>query len=733
MPSDLYSGNSAYQFNGTASRSGTSITVAISATKLSGSGYWTNGSNPWAINIGAQDYSGTWSYDFRGGAPMTLQITSRTRSSLTPGNWGWGASSTLDNGIGSASVSGSVTVPVNSPSAPTIGTITRNSDTSHTVAWTRNASVSAPYTAQLVQRRDWDGFGWNSWTTVATIGTDYTTSGAQSYTDTTTIANRLYQWRIGGQNASGTAYSAASGNAFTTPGTPKTLVAEKQSSGSIILTWTDSVTYSNYTTTLEYSTNGGSSWSALTSTGSGVQTYTHASPPAGSSIIYRARTVVNASGSVGHGLTSGWRQSNTVPLTAPPLTPSNLSPSGIAYDADDARTFTWKHNTADSSAQTAYSLRYRIVGAPTWTTIAKTTSTSQSRSMAGGTFVNGNVYEWQVQTWGAHTDPSPWSASATFTASNPPSATITNPVHPYGSALVNATWTYFDPEGTAQSSWEAKLFKNDVVIESRSGSGAATSTTFNTRLDDDTEYELQVRVRDGSLLWSAWDSIIFTTSFPQPPVPSFTMNWDQTQGSVQLSITNPAPGVGEVAATYNVIERSTDGEEWTVVNASAPVSTTSADPEAPLNQELFYRVTAWSDLPSASAPVSNSIVVPGDMGYWNAGAGFGVALQLRVGFRNPPKIDLSSGLAQKSLHYFAGRTRPVEFSGTAVLREGSVEFMVTSLEEKRIAEVLSLLPAPHLFRLPDGLHMYASIEPVDIERIEPNAYTVSTSVVEVEK
>jgi hypothetical protein len=172
---------------------------------------------------------------------------------------------------------------------------------------------------------------------------------------------------------------------------------------------------------------------------------------------------------------------------------------------------------------------------------------------------------------------------------------------------------------------------------------------------------------------------------------------------------------------------------WTIVRDTAPVNTTVGDPESPLNIEVFYRVTAWSSLPSASNPVEESIVVSSNVGYWSAGPGFGISLPLRVGYKNPPKIDLSSGLAQKRIHYFAGRQFPVEFAGAAVQREGSVELLVTNLDDKLIAEQLSLLPAPHLFRLPDGLYMYASIQPVEIQRVDRDAYTVATKVTEVQK
>lgn len=881
-----FSGNANYRMDATPSRSGNTISVSLSVTKTWGSGYYTSSPQSWSIWIDGTNYTGTWTYDFQGATPKTIGITTQAKGGMPPGVKGWSASVNMAGGIGTAYAEGTLEIPPNAPAAPTIQAPVRTNDNSNTVYWYDNASASAPYTGLQVQRQAHEG-NWGAWTGLAN-GPNGSIAGNRSYGDFSTVANRVYQYRILASNGSGDAYSATSLMVFTTPGAPSSLTAIKEASGSITLNLTQSVLHTEYKTTLEYSTDGGTTWTALTTLNRSVLTYSHASPPTGAGIKYRARVLIDATGHVGNGLTSAWTESATVPLQSPPNPPSNLTPNGVAFTAVNAQTFTWKHNTVDSSAQTAYEIQYREVGVTAWTTTGKITSTAQSRLFAANTFLNGKQYEWQVRTYGAHATASGWSSTAVFTASALPTATVTVPGATLGSALLTTTWTYFDTEGTAQSAWEATLLQNAVVLESLAGSGTATSAAFKTRLTDATAYSVQVRVRDGSGLWSAWSTKAFSTSFPMPSTPLVATAWDDIQGAVQLTMNNaartnlardpipraltdwyasggtkvlstfsdgvtpafqatqtsntttyifstgaqgtftpgepitlsalvefpdlvpgetyvvrahsqtgnvyytsgqvtitPVAGVQRISVTtivpaggfpandlnlsivgairpigyrmrmgqvliertaevrpftfgnatpvFNQVYRSTNNVDWTLVLDKAPLNTTISDPEAPLGTEVFYRVVAWSDLPSSAAPSVVSIVVPGMAGYWSAGPAFGVVIPMWYGYKNPPAIDLDSGLAEKTLHYFAGRTYPVEFAGSAVERTGAVSFLIMSEEAKRQVERLSLLPAPHLFRLPDGLFMYASIGPVQLRRVDRGAYTVELKVQEVAK
>lgn len=734
MSTAYFSGDSRYYVVLAASRSGFIIYGSLTAYFTGGTGAWnSDGSGTaWGSHIAGPEGSGTWTYDFRNASAVTVWQGSNVAPS--PGTYMVGGWATMADGKGSAYPANLwISVPPNPPAAPSTPTVTQVSDTSTTVAWNRNATTAAPYSSQQVQRKERTPLGlWSDWAAVATVSTAYSNTGSHSITDST-VSNREYRYRIKASNSAAENLSAESASIFTTPAAPATLVAEKQASGSIDISLTQAVTFQAYQTVLKYSMNGGTSWNALTTLGSGVLSYNWATPPAGSSVVLSATVKVNSAGSQGHGLVSAGTLSNVVPLTAPPNAPSSLSPNGTTFNGASASEFKWNHNTVDSSNQTAYELRYREVGVTPWTTAGKKTSTVQGATLPAGTFTNGKSYQWEVRTWGVHADPSPYSPTATFQASAPPSVAVISPGAVLGAALVTVVWTFYDPEGSAQSLWEASLMQGGNQLEFQSGSGAVFSVPFATRLSDATQYQVQVRGRDGAGMWSAWDQQTFTTSFPMPAVPAIAVAWNVELGSASVTISNPTVA-GKPAVIENWILRSVDnGATWDRVD-TAPVNGTGFDKTVPLGiPNVLYKVVAWSNLPSSSESVAKAISTVSDRGYWSARLPNDVVLQMHINQGAAPKIDVTTGSHVKTLHWFAGRTRPVETVGEASLVTGSVEFVVPSVQQRDTAREMALMPAPHLFRLPDGTTLYCSIGPITDVRLADGWYKLTFAVTEVDK
>lgn len=714
-----------------ASRSGTSVTVTFGNSASNG------GHTAIGYSIQYSKDGGAWT------GTVNDVSSGYTFTGLTKGSK-YKFRVYLRNDIGSSTAreSGEVTIPLDPPAAPGTPSAVRVSDTSQTVSWTRNASATAPVTSQQLQRREYANGAWGAWATTNTVSTAYTTNGTNSVTNTT-VANRAYEYRVKALNGSGETYSPVFSYVLTTPAAPTSFVAEKQTSGAINLTLVQGISHQLYKTTVEYSLDGGSTWTALTTLNSGVLTYSWASPPSGSAVVLRARVFNVSSGDPGDGLTSAWKQSNSVALTAPPNAPSSLDPNGPVFDAALARLFKWKHNPVDSSVQSAYEIQYRI-GAAAWTTTGKITSSTQSRTFAADTFVNGNTYEWQVRTWGAHATASPWSASATFKTSAPPSVTISSPADGVllGEAKVLAEWIFSDPEATIQSMWEAQLLNDEgQTLEAPSGSGPTTSYLFATTLTDATVYQLRVRVRDGDSLWSDWDQVTFTTAFPVPLTPLILQaGWDETTGAANFGVENPE---GDPAVVYNNMLRSLDGGQTWELIGTIPPNGEGVDPTIPLGVDVQYKLVAWTDLPSSSesevVTINSFYAADGTYvgartgGYWSAGEGFYEVVRMNKGHNDPPKMDLSSGLAFKTLHYFAGRTRPVETVGEATQREGQVEFLVGTVAEMQAARRMAMLPAPHLIRLPDGTYLFGSVSEVDDQRLKDGWYAISFDITEVDR
>lgn len=618
------------------------------------------------------------------------------------------------------------------PAAPSTPTVTRVSDSFHTVNWNRVASTAAPYTSQQLQRAQAvAGGGWSSWAGISAINTRYTNNGSHSVTDNGTAANRKYKNRVKAANTVGERYSAESAVYYTTPATPTVLTAEKLSDTSIKLTFNTAVPYSEYRSYLQYSLNGGSTWSVLATVSSGVTEYTWNTVPSGSSVIFRISTGVYDSGKIGHDLRSGYKLSNEVPLLAPPLAPTVVSPNGIALKSNTPIIFRWKHNSADSSSQQSFEVfRKYGTGATPWSSFGRVYSSQDYFIIPEGE-VSRSDYLWQVRTWGAHPNPSPRSAVANITISDPPIATITAPGAVVTQSRVSISWTYSDTETPSQAAWEAELIGDSGVLEVRSGTGTQSSLTFNTRLENFSNYQAAVRVMDGVNIWSDWDQHSFSTDFDQPLEPTLTVFFDEESGSVQLDVDNP---VDPLTLSHNEILRSNDGGNTWETAATIPINGTGFDNAVTIGLDsVLYKAVAWTSLPSSKESVAQSVATFSDRGYWSVGTDFELMIPLKINIKKPPKIDLTTDLHSKTLHYFAGRTLPTETAGDALAVSGSVEFAVNSVEQLTQVRQMAKLPAPHLFRLPDGTFLYASIKGVRDSRLEVGWYSIRLRITEVGK
>jgi len=730
------------------------LTVYRNTSAANASWYLYPNQIPWAANV--QNSSGTypdgpsgyWTYDFRSNA--SIQVFNRTVSGLTPGTYRLHASVQMD-GFGEANPPEvTVVLPSNAPAAPTNLVATRVSDLITQLSWNDNATAMAPYTQQHMSMQAQIKGVSSGWTAIVDMDPNATYTGPSSiYIDLTNQQMSFIQYHKWVWNSGGETFSNDSNYVANTPTAPGSVNAVKTNSSTITI----SIPYSPwhtqwknphlYNVELQYSTDGGNTWTALATIlganqnyddGTGSYTYAWTNIVSANTLVFRARGVVRTdtglTGLVGGGLAGPWTTSNTIVSAVPPNAPSNLNPNGSAINRTVANAFTWQHNSADTSAQTKYQVRYRVQGSSTWTTVAAVTSTTSSWTASANLFTAGTTYEWQVSTWGVSTTQGAWSASAVFTASTLPTCGITSPSSTWASPIATVVWTYSDAEGTTQASWQASLLNAaGSVLETIGSSGNATTATFTTRLLNGASYSIQVRVQDGDGLWSSWTTTSFTTSFPSPTTPTIQCIWNRTTGSNTVKVTNPSTGT---AVTSNEIYRSIDsGNTWVRLGATA-TNGSFIDDKVPLGTTVMYKASAWTDLPSVADSESvsvNTAQYPEDGGYWSNGS---AVINMKHGYTKAPGIIMTTALQTKTLHYFAGRSSAVETVGTATLRTGSVSFLVTTEDERVQVHTMALLPAPHLLRYPDGTLLYCSIGPVKDTRVDRGAYTIEFDVTEVD-
>lgn len=429
-----------------------------------------------------------------GSASVTLTDSAQNVSfSLTAAHWAISHQADTSSTL-------TVSVPARVPLVPSGLSIVRNSDTSHKLNWSRNST----YTAVVVQRST-DGGAWSQ------VGRP--TGNAATFTDTTTQANRQYQYRVAGVSAGGQSGWSGIETVYTTPAAPTSVGAVKVGLD-IRVTATG---LPPYATAYDVYDNG-----VLTQADVTAFPWVDVAPNAAVTHTYTVKAKRGA-------LVSGFSApSNTVQLLAAPNAPTGLSPNGgfVASDADVL--LAWSHNPVDTTAQTAFELEHRPTGGA-WTTVAGTTAESLTVPFDVGTF------EWHVRTKGEHPDWSPWSATATVTVIDRPGVAVLSPVGDVGVAYAVLDWSWFQAQGRPQSAWRAELIRDGSIVESAAGSGPTTEHAFAAALVDGGTYSLRVQAATGAV-WSAWAEESFTTIFPPPAAPTVVAEWSELTGQHILDI-----------------------------------------------------------------------------------------------------------------------------------------------------------------------------------------------------
>jgi len=451
---------------------------------------------------------------------------------------------------------------ITAPDDPTSASVARVSDTRHTISWTRNADSDKPVYNQYVQRYDNVS---GAWTTIATITTDYTTNGAQSYTDTTTVANKRYRYRVYANNTSGNSGYAYTDYIRTTPAVPTSVIATRVGT-TVEITWNDNATAETNQTIQRKTSTDNVTWGSYSTLSSAIaantEIYTDSSPANYNKYQVRADCTDPT-------LNSSYVESDVVIIIQPPSAPTSLIPSdSTAIDADNAYTFSWTHNSLDGTSQSKFSLQYREQGGawPGTPQYNETASTDNFVEIAGSTFTNGTTYEWQVKTWGQHATAGDWSDTATFVASTTPVIVVTDPteITNYAYSSLEVDWDYTQPDSSNQVEYICSLYdSSDTLLETVTentdiSNGGSDTAVFTTALTNSTSYKIILLVKSAAGLWSASNEVTFTTSFLEPTTPVITLLENSDIGGVNISIENPA-----IVVTYNE-----DSAQDTYVNST---------------------------------------------------------------------------------------------------------------------------------------------------------------------
>lgn len=310
-------------------------------------------------------------------------------------------------------------------------------------------------------------------------------------------------------------------------------------------------------------------------------------------------------------------------MLAAPLIPANLDPSGGKYIiAVATNTFTW-----DAEDQDDYYIEYKenAVGASTSNTGWVTSATSE-HEFAANTFTSGTDYLWRIKVRNVASEESSYSEWATFKAGNEPGVNITFPANDFDVVTIYPTYQhqYVNPYDKIQSdfryrmytgakwddidaitlaeqealTWdELELYGGELKYDSGVISGTGTSHYQLPGYYEDGEDYYKVRCNITNNEGTEYRSNLRTYQLnltDLPPTPTITATVNDDTGAITTAITNPTPGAGQPAASYNRVYRSTNSITFSLL-ADNVTGDSYADYTCDSGTTYYYKVSAVSD------------------------------------------------------------------------------------------------------------------------------------------
>ena len=719
--STVWSASSGYMFIGvglewSGDPSSGSVTVTATVTACS-DGYGHSFSSAWSW--WGYYGSGSEGFSFSSGYGQTVYKQISQWSVTVPLEYGREKTVTIGASLGpiwnggNPSVENTLTLParpVGLPNPPTKVSASRVSDQQINIEWIAPpAGESNPIDYFVVERRLDES---DQWTIVAPV------KDAVSFADMAVAAGHKYSYRVKTDNSvGGSEYVEAERPVFTTPPAPVNVRAVKNASGDIVVSWENKAPY----IPTRWEVYDGDKLAALVTLDVEKCTWVHSSPRLDVTHQYR---IVCVGGSMSSPRSE---PSNIVQLLARPNAPEPTS-DGLYFPADEPVTLGWRFNAMDSSPQTRFKLQYIRRQGGTQGPVFDQPASKQQCTV--GVLPQGS-YEYWVQTWGLHADPSPVSRRALFYVETRPIISIQSPGQVVKTSFVDVSWAYSPMGGPVQTKAIVELYQGaDRLIETQVARGSQASVRLKTYLKNGLSYRVSVTAVNAHGVKSKTVSQSFQVEYEQPPTPRVYLEWDDEAGCVHVRVVNPAPEAGKPGAVRNRVERSDDGGlTWTILTEDLPVSGMFLDYQSSSHGSVSYRVTATSDLPSSSTTVE-SIDVESWAMWLSGGQDFSVTVPLRW----DPVHSCKMGLANRKLYRFAGRERAVEMSGRH--REKTLSLSAVLFDEDfpliQRLEDLSYLPAPFLYRDPMGRSVYCSIASVSVDRALSGKWSVKIEVEEVE-
>lgn len=262
------------------------------------------------------------------------------------------------------------------------------------LSWTADSTPAPNAATSYVVERSIDGLG--SWSTIATNVT------TNSYVDSGLGSSVTRHYRVSSVNCFGQQIPSASANATTaavsTPTAPSGFTATSSFADSVSLAWTDNSSGSGQETgfEIEVSTNGGTSYSSVTTTAADATSYSHTGRVESQAYLYRIRAT-NSAGS------SSWVTASSV------TTPAALTGFTATASSSSAISLSW---TDKSGVETGFRIE-RSTDNVSFSLVTTTAANAVSHSDSGLAASTLYYYRIRSNSYNGTNDSAWYSASAT--------------------------------------------------------------------------------------------------------------------------------------------------------------------------------------------------------------------------------------------------------------------------------------------------------------------------------
>lgn len=411
-------------------------------------------------------------------------------------------------------------VPEWVPNAPTIGSITKNSDSSVTVGFSCNPTTARPYRKIQILRKTDSG----EYVQIAEFGYS---SGISSYVDNTTSANHSYSYKVRAKNNAGvSSKSGATSTIYTSPAAPTDIAAVYNiGSTSVAVSWENNAPH---VASYQVQAANNSSFTGATTYSANSETYIDTNPPLGSA-WYRVRAIDVT------GAASAWSSAVNVVTLCAPSAPTMLTPSEGAVFAMPSRvSIKWKHNSNDGTAQSNAVVAVSTNGGSTWSEYTVTGSSNTYSLNVSSMAINTEV-QVKVKTKGTYASYGPYCNAISFSLRAAPSVVITSPASDYTEIAtypLSTSWSTSCSSGSiVETVWEL-----DGITHSLGTDTGYVLNADEKLLDNGSEFVLRVTVKSSYGITASTERI-FVTDYvePAPPVVGVTYNTDNFNSAVTIN------------------------------------------------------------------------------------------------------------------------------------------------------------------------------------------------------